>query len=62
MSEETKKIISTIKQGKLPPLSSSSNKSSKTGTQASQRGTCNTAFALQTLNEDASANIKKKRD
>lgn len=62
MSEETKKIISTIKQGKLPPLSSSSNKSSTTGTQASQRGTSNTVFALQTLKEDTSAIIKKRRD
>ena len=62
MSEETKKIISTISQGKLPPLSSSSNKSSKVGTQSSQRGTCDTVFALQTLNEDVSINIKKRRD
>lgn len=58
MSEEAKKIIDTIKQGKLPPLNTTSTK----GTQSSQRGIDHSTFGLQTLNEGANSQIKKNND
>lgn len=58
MSEEAKKIIQTIKQGKLPPLNTTVSK----GTQSSQRGIDHSTFGLQTLNEDTQITRVKKHD
>lgn len=58
MSEEAKKTIETIKQGKLPPLNTTNLK----GTQTSERGIDHSTFGLQSLNENLgkTANHKNK--
>lgn len=69
MSEEAKKTIETVKQGKLPPLTtpndrgkqSSSNITKPNSTKTSQHGIDHSRFGLQYLNENAQ-NIKKKKD
>ena len=67
MSEDAKKIINTIKSGKLPPLNtpSTQNKPTKEGIQKSERGLGNSTFGLQNINEglgivtDSKKNTKK---
>ena len=65
MSEETKKIISAVKQGHLPPLYQSSDSlsnSSTNGIENSQRGLDRTTFGLQSLNEGLEINTKNEKD
>ena len=50
MSEEAKKIISSIDKGVLPPLKSQP-KNTSSGLEVSKRGLDRTTFGLQTLNE-----------
>ena len=56
MSEEAKKTIETIKQGKLPPLNTTTTK----GKQSSQRGIDHSTYGLQYLNEGANVSLSKK--